>query len=120
MVTEGVVAWWETAGGILLSSSAAGGEQKVEIRAADLSDQVPDTDLETRILLQGEPPLTGPDPGGHNPGVGNTVPPNSGAIYDYSFPSPLPLGQRATSLMGLVEDPRRYLVQQTAFADKEI
>ncbi|XP_044110352.1 complement C3 [Neovison vison] len=32
-----------------------GGEQKVEIRAADLSDQVPDTDLETRILLQGTP-----------------------------------------------------------------
>lgn len=83
---EGLVAWWETAAAILLSFSTAGGEQKVEIRAADLSDQVPDTDLETRILLQGEPPLTGPDPRRHNPGEGNTVPPNSGAIYYYASP----------------------------------
>uniref|UniRef100_A0A452U846 Complement C3 n=1 Tax=Ursus maritimus TaxID=29073 RepID=A0A452U846_URSMA len=33
----------------------AGGEQQVKVRAADLSDQVPDTDSETRILLQGTP-----------------------------------------------------------------
>ncbi|KAF3829530.1 hypothetical protein GH733_003794 [Mirounga leonina] len=32
-----------------------GGEQQVKVRAADLSDQVPDTDSETRILLQGTP-----------------------------------------------------------------
>ncbi|ERE72814.1 complement C3-like protein [Cricetulus griseus] len=32
-----------------------GGVQKVDIPAADLSDQVPDTDSETRILLQGTP-----------------------------------------------------------------
>ncbi|XP_064136477.1 complement C3 isoform X2 [Loxodonta africana] len=31
------------------------GEQKEEIRAADLSDQVPDTESETKILLQGTP-----------------------------------------------------------------
>ncbi|XP_037680034.1 complement C3-like [Choloepus didactylus] len=31
------------------------GEQKVEVHAADLSDQVPETELETKILLQGTP-----------------------------------------------------------------
>lgn len=32
----------------------AEGVQREEVKAVDLSDQVPDTDLETRILLQGE------------------------------------------------------------------
>lgn len=32
-----------------------GGVQKVDVPAADLSDQVPDTDSETRIILQGSP-----------------------------------------------------------------
>lgn len=36
------------------------GEQREEIHAADLSDQVPDTESETRILLQGERPLVQP------------------------------------------------------------
>ena len=36
----------------------ADGVQREEVHAADLSDQVPDTDSETRILLQGELPLT--------------------------------------------------------------
>lgn len=36
------------------------GEQREEIHAADLSDQVPDTESETRILLQGETPLVQP------------------------------------------------------------
>ncbi|XP_005885544.2 PREDICTED: complement C3 alpha chain-like, partial [Myotis brandtii] len=31
------------------------GVQRVEVKAADLSDQVPDTESETRILLQGTP-----------------------------------------------------------------
>lgn len=62
----------------------AGGEQQVKVRAADLSDQVPDTDSETRILLQGEP--TGPDPGRHDPGGGDPVPPNSGGVYYWVSP----------------------------------
>ena len=32
----------------------ADGVQRVEVPAADLSDQVPDTESETKILLQGE------------------------------------------------------------------
>lgn len=36
----------------------ADGVQREEVHAIDLSDQVPDTDSETRILLQGELPLT--------------------------------------------------------------
>ena len=35
-------------------SHPAGGVQKVDVPAADLSDQVPDTDTETRIILQGK------------------------------------------------------------------
>lgn len=36
------------------------GVQREEIPAADLSDQVPDTESETKILLQGETPLVQP------------------------------------------------------------
>ena len=36
------------------------GVQREEIPAADLSDQVPDTESETSILLQGETPLVQP------------------------------------------------------------
>lgn len=40
--------------------STADGVQREEVEAADLSDQVPDTESETRILLQGEMPLVQP------------------------------------------------------------
>ena len=40
----------------------AEGVQREEIKAANLSDQVPDTESETKILLQGEMPLA-PIPG---------------------------------------------------------
>lgn len=33
------------------------GVQREEVHAADLSDQVPDTESETKILIQGERPL---------------------------------------------------------------
>lgn len=35
-------------------SHPSGGVQREDVPAADLSDQVPDTDSETRILLQGK------------------------------------------------------------------
>ncbi|XP_008581904.1 PREDICTED: complement C3 [Galeopterus variegatus] len=38
-----------------LNPQGAGGVQREEVRPADLSDQVPDTESETRILLQGTP-----------------------------------------------------------------
>ena len=59
----------------------AGGVQREEVPAADLSDQVPDTESETKILLQGEMPLD-PNPGdpeqcweeSHDPSVRSPVP----------------------------------------------
>lgn len=38
----------------------ADGVQREEVHAADLSDQVPDTESETKILIQGEVPLGRP------------------------------------------------------------
>lgn len=48
------------------------GVQREEIPAADLSDQVPDTESETNILLQGETPLVQPQ--GAQEGVGAMTP----------------------------------------------
>lgn len=36
------------------------GVQREEVHAADLSDQVPDTESETKILIQGEMPFGQP------------------------------------------------------------
>lgn len=49
---------WERVTPRVLPIPLADGVQREEVHAADLSDQVPDTDSETRILLQGELPLT--------------------------------------------------------------
>ena len=49
---------WERVTPRVLPIPLADGVQREEVHAIDLSDQVPDTDSETRILLQGELPLT--------------------------------------------------------------
>ena len=54
--------WWWGGGGRELVPSVspihlADGVQREEVPAADLSDRVPDTESETKILLQGEMPL---------------------------------------------------------------
>lgn len=56
------------------------GVQRVEVEAADLSDQVPDTESETRILLQGEMALV--QPHGAQEGVG-AMTPQEGARFHH-------------------------------------
>lgn len=57
------------------------GVQRVEVEAADLSDQVPDTESETKILLQGEMPFV--QPPGDREGVGAMTPKRVPSSIDF-------------------------------------
>ena len=94
----------------------AEGVQREEVHAADLGDQVPDTESETRILLQGEWRLA-PTQEGTTLERGTQCHLILGAFVAVSPPS---TSARTISWICLREAPRQYLIQKIAFADREV